>query len=122
MRTETNKLVTDLVNLDRVRSLLKTISYRRRFLAHLERKKAEKYDTGKLFHSVCKISITNFECRNPLHYCSRHSRNPSLVLPRYRLCWPGISFIPDTDRLQPLQWKRVLVDRRRLRRLKTTKK
>ncbi|KAL0948006.1 hypothetical protein HGRIS_010628 [Hohenbuehelia grisea] len=36
IRSETNKLVTDLVNLDRVRSLLKTISYRRRFLAHLE--------------------------------------------------------------------------------------
>ncbi|KAH9475037.1 Calcium-channel protein cch1 [Psilocybe cubensis] len=44
VRTETNKLVTDLVNLDRVRSLLKTISYRRRFLAHLERKRAEKYE------------------------------------------------------------------------------
>ncbi|KAF8151534.1 high-affinity cell membrane calcium channel [Crassisporium funariophilum] len=43
-RTETNRLVTDLVNLDRVRSLLKTISHRRRFLSHLERKRAEKYD------------------------------------------------------------------------------
>jgi hypothetical protein len=36
VRTETNKLVTDLVNLDRVRSLLKTISCRRRFLAYKE--------------------------------------------------------------------------------------
>ncbi|CAA7264458.1 unnamed protein product [Cyclocybe aegerita] len=43
-RTETNKLVTDLVNLDRVRSLLKTISHRRRFLAHLEKKRSEKYE------------------------------------------------------------------------------
>ncbi|KIY44406.1 hypothetical protein FISHEDRAFT_51638 [Fistulina hepatica ATCC 64428] len=34
VRTEQNKLVTDLVNLDRVRSLLKTVSHRRRFLAH----------------------------------------------------------------------------------------
>ncbi|KAJ7019630.1 Ion transport protein-domain-containing protein [Mycena alexandri] len=34
VRTETNKLVTDLVNLDRVRSLLKTISHRRRFLRY----------------------------------------------------------------------------------------
>ncbi|KAJ3714682.1 hypothetical protein C8R42DRAFT_726172 [Lentinula raphanica] len=41
IRTETNKLVTDLVNLDRVQSLLKMISLRRRFLAHLERKCAE---------------------------------------------------------------------------------
>ncbi|KAF9484619.1 high-affinity cell membrane calcium channel [Pholiota conissans] len=44
VRTETNKLVTDLVNLDRVRSLLKTISYRRRFLAHLEKKRMQKYE------------------------------------------------------------------------------
>lgn len=35
VRTETNKLVTDLVNLDRVRSLLKMIIYRRRFKDHL---------------------------------------------------------------------------------------
>ncbi|KAE9397917.1 hypothetical protein BT96DRAFT_1020456 [Gymnopus androsaceus JB14] len=44
IRTETNKLVTDLVNLDRVHSLLKTISYRRRFLAHMERKRMSMYD------------------------------------------------------------------------------
>ncbi|KAF9530724.1 Ion transport protein-domain-containing protein [Crepidotus variabilis] len=44
-RTETNKLVTDLVNLDRVRSLLKTISHRRRFLKYLEdRRRAENFD------------------------------------------------------------------------------
>lgn len=45
-RNETNRLVTDLVNLDRVRSLLKTISFRRQFLAYLEKKKAEKYEKG----------------------------------------------------------------------------
>ncbi|EGN97267.1 hypothetical protein SERLA73DRAFT_110442 [Serpula lacrymans var. lacrymans S7.3] len=39
VRTETNKLVTDLVNLDRVRSLLRMISLRRRFLAHREQSK-----------------------------------------------------------------------------------
>lgn len=48
-----NKLVTDLVNLDRVRSLLKTISYRRRFLEYLERKRAEKLEQGT---SNCCIS------------------------------------------------------------------
>ena len=37
VRTETNKLVTDLVNLDRVRCLLKTIFCRRQFLAYRER-------------------------------------------------------------------------------------
>jgi hypothetical protein len=34
VRTETNKLVTDLVNLDRIQSLLKTIFHRRRFLRY----------------------------------------------------------------------------------------
>ena len=33
IRTETNKLVTDLVDFDRVQSLLLMISYRRRYLA-----------------------------------------------------------------------------------------
>lgn len=37
VRQGTNKLVSDLVNLDRVRSLLKMISLRRRFLAERER-------------------------------------------------------------------------------------
>ena len=51
MRNETNRLVssTDLVDLDCVRSLLKTISYRRRFLAHLEKKRVEKYEKDMLF-------------------------------------------------------------------------
>ncbi len=39
VRTEVNKVVNDLVNLDRVRSLLMTISERRRFLAILENKR-----------------------------------------------------------------------------------
>ena len=57
-RTETNKLVTDLVNLDRVRSLLKTISLRRQFLKHLERKQAEKFKNGaslRLCHVLARL-------------------------------------------------------------------
>lgn len=46
-RTEVNKLVTDLVNLDRVRSLLKTISHRRRFLAHMQQVRAAKMEHGR---------------------------------------------------------------------------
>ncbi len=46
-RTETNKLVADLLNLDRVRSLLKTISLRRQFLRHLEQKRAANFEKGK---------------------------------------------------------------------------
>jgi hypothetical protein len=38
MRTEVNKLVTDLVNLDRVRSLLRTIATRRRYLLEKEKR------------------------------------------------------------------------------------
>ena len=45
-RAETNKLVADLVNLDRVRSLLKTISLRKQFLTWREKKRAEKMEKG----------------------------------------------------------------------------
>jgi len=40
-RTEKAKFVTDCVNLDRVQSLLKTISHRRRFLMHGELVRAQ---------------------------------------------------------------------------------
>ena len=48
-RKETNKLVAELVELDRVRSVLRAIPYRRQFLGYLEKKKAEKYEKGMLF-------------------------------------------------------------------------
>lgn len=60
VRNETNRLVTDLVNLDRVRSLFKTISYRRQFLAHLEKKRAEKYEKGNvIFCSPVIVSLNS---------------------------------------------------------------
>ena len=60
MRNETNRLVTGLVDLDRVRSLLKTISYRRHFLAHLEKKRAEKYEKGMLvLFFLSSVSLTS---------------------------------------------------------------
>ena len=47
-RTEINKFVNDLVNLDRVRSLLKTIYHRRRFRAYLEEKRRQQmFDQGE---------------------------------------------------------------------------
>ena len=47
VRTEVNKLVTDLVNLDRVRSLLRSLTCRRRFLRLLEEKrKAAQLEQG----------------------------------------------------------------------------
>ena len=45
-RNETNNVVTDLVNLDRVRSLLKSYLRRRNFL---KKKMAGKYEKGTLF-------------------------------------------------------------------------
>ncbi|KAF8882238.1 Ion transport protein-domain-containing protein [Infundibulicybe gibba] len=48
VRTETNKLVTDLVNLDRVRSLLKTISCRRRFLVAREKRRTMRFEQQEI--------------------------------------------------------------------------
>jgi len=59
-RTEKNKLVADLMDLDRVRSLLKTISYRRRFLVHLEKKRAEKYEKGTPSFTATPKDINGF--------------------------------------------------------------
>ncbi|KAH8826844.1 Ion transport protein-domain-containing protein [Flagelloscypha sp. PMI_526] len=43
-RTQKTKLVADLVNLHRVQSMLLTIHYRRKFLAHLEEKQRQSID------------------------------------------------------------------------------
>jgi hypothetical protein len=53
IRTETNKLVTDRVNLDRVRSLLKRISRRRRFQAYMDEVEAEKKGQHHIVAFVC---------------------------------------------------------------------
>lgn len=55
-RTEINKFVNDLVNLDRVRSLLKTIYYRRQFKAKMEEKqRQQRFEQGKKSnHKVLK--------------------------------------------------------------------
>jgi hypothetical protein len=49
IRTGTNKLVADLVALDRVRSMLKTISERRRFLARLQKAREAAAEHGTYF-------------------------------------------------------------------------
>ncbi|KAF9039224.1 high-affinity cell membrane calcium channel [Panaeolus papilionaceus] len=61
VRTETNKLVTDLVNLDRVRSLLKTISQRRRYLAMLAKNQAD-----KLEQEIPSIIVENMPSTPPM--------------------------------------------------------
>ncbi len=52
VRTGTNGLVTDLVNLDHVRSMLRTISYRRRFLAMRQQAHAAAADHGTIISSL----------------------------------------------------------------------
>ncbi|KAF7416082.1 calcium channel protein [Pleurotus ostreatus] len=48
VRTETNKLVSDLVNLDRVRSLLRSITARRRFLAYRAQQQAKRMENQEI--------------------------------------------------------------------------
>jgi len=66
VRTETNKLVTDLVNLDRVKSLLKMIIYRRRFKEHLRRT----HEQGPSFRSAERIRTE----------CLRAAEIPSIIV------------------------------------------
>ncbi|THU96001.1 hypothetical protein K435DRAFT_778779 [Dendrothele bispora CBS 962.96] len=86
-RTETNKLVTDLVNLDRVHSLLKTISHRRRFLSHLQRRRAEKYESMQEIPSIVVDAMpstppsTTRDISSPQN-TPNHSPNPSIVVDR----------------------------------------
>ncbi|KAF5341523.1 hypothetical protein D9758_012561 [Tetrapyrgos nigripes] len=90
-RTETNKLVTDLVNLDRVHSLLKTISHRRRFLKHLQCRQAEQFGSQEIPsiivdampstppHTTRDISSLGFDSvPNSPH----HSPSPSMSIDR----------------------------------------
>ena len=81
-RTETNKLVTDLVNLDRVRSLLKTITYRRRFLAHKRQLQAERYSQQGTF--ICPRSPRSADHRQTFHpslstLCPPHRQVPRAI-------------------------------------------
>lgn len=69
VRTETNKLVADLVNLDRVRSLLKMLTHRRRFLAYLENKRAMQMGQQGTYQSQHSHSVTNSRFRYTSHHC-----------------------------------------------------
>jgi hypothetical protein len=51
LRNETNKLVTDLVHLDRVGSLMKMILCRRRFREHLRKKREQ----SKLLYTIFSV-------------------------------------------------------------------
>ena len=57
MRTETNKLVTDLVDFDRVQSLLLMILYRRRYIAQREQARIRLMGgPGEWLRCLCSLS------------------------------------------------------------------
>ncbi|RPD56855.1 hypothetical protein L226DRAFT_468999 [Lentinus tigrinus ALCF2SS1-7] len=62
VRTETNKLVTDLVDFDRVQSLLLMILYRRRYLA--ERERAQMAEMGQ--SDIPAIIVDDFPATPPM--------------------------------------------------------
>jgi voltage-dependent calcium channel len=100
VRTETNKLVSDLVNLDRVRSLLTTISYRRRFLAHLEQKRmaeAEK-DVPQIVvdQGMAEVAISSKDIAS----LYTNDSTPSSPSPSGRFHTPHVSISLDGPGLQ----------------------
>ncbi|KAF7291112.1 hypothetical protein MIND_01254300 [Mycena indigotica] len=96
IRTETNKLVTDLVNLDRVRSLLRTISHRRRFLkAKQERLLSSEPDIPAIVVDVMPATPPN----TTRDISSGLYSTPSSPTPQ-RFFTPDISLSSTTPRLQ----------------------
>ncbi|KAH9849175.1 Ion transport protein-domain-containing protein [Lenzites betulinus] len=64
VRTETNKLVTDLVDFDRVQSLLLMILYRRRYVA--QREQARMQDMGMVQTDIPAIIVDDFPATPPM--------------------------------------------------------
>ncbi|KAJ7479857.1 Ion transport protein-domain-containing protein [Mycena latifolia] len=96
VRTETNKLVTDLVNLDRVRSLLKTISHRRRFLRHKqEQLMAAEPDIPSIVVDVMPATPPN----TTRDISTAGYSTPSSPTPQ-RFFTPDVSLSSSTPRLQ----------------------
>ncbi|KAJ7112947.1 Ion transport protein-domain-containing protein [Mycena epipterygia] len=96
VRTETNKLVTDLVNLDRVRSLLKTISHRRRFLRYKQQQlMALEPDIPSIIVDVMPATPPN----TTKDISSGGYSTPSSPTPQ-RFFMPDVSLSSSTPRLQ----------------------
>ncbi|KAG7442714.1 uncharacterized protein BT62DRAFT_1079090 [Guyanagaster necrorhizus] len=95
-RTRTNRLVTDLVNLDRVRSLLKTISQRRRFLAHMEQKRLSRFGSKEIpsivVDTMPETPLLSSRDISSLGYGSV----PGSPTPEYRFASPDVSLIADS--------------------------
>lgn len=99
VRTETIKLVTDLVDFDRVQSLLLMISHRRRYLALKEERRVQKMLRQDIPAIVVDDtpstppSITTRDITSPRHDMALDVDSPS---PRSRLHSPEVSFTLDS--------------------------
>ncbi|KAI0667461.1 Ion transport protein-domain-containing protein [Trametes maxima] len=112
VRTETNKLVTDLVDFDRVQSLLLMILYRRRYLA--QREQARMQQMGIIQTDIPAIIVDDFPTtpptitrditspgQTPVHRFV-DSDTPSAITPGI-LQSPDMSFAVDTPSRRMLQ-------------------
>ncbi|XP_006460371.1 hypothetical protein AGABI2DRAFT_220377 [Agaricus bisporus var. bisporus H97] len=105
VRAEVNKVVNDLVNLDRVRSLLMTISQRRWFLATLEQKKASnRIDRAtRAIPSIFVEALPESPFDSTKDIASVGIMTPPLSSPipgDFRFNTADVSFSPDGSRLQ----------------------
>lgn len=107
VRTEVNKIVTDLVNLDRVRSLLSTISQRRWFLARMEEKRA----AARIDHEIPSIVVDALpespipSSRDIASAAWGTSPPPTPTPGEMRFSTPDISFALDGSGLQRSSWR-----------------
>lgn len=90
VRTETNKLVTDLVDFDRVQSLLLMILYRRRYLAQREQARMEHYglvQSGQYLRHKAHIHEYSSVCRHSCYRCRRLPCYPANDHARHHIAW-----------------------------------
>ncbi|KAI0739665.1 Ion transport protein-domain-containing protein [Daedaleopsis nitida] len=113
VRTETNKLVTDLVDFDRVQSLLLMILYRRRYLA--QREEARLVQMGQPVGDIPAIVVDDFLAtppmmtrditspfQTPVHRSLDYDRDTPVAITPGILNSPDVSFALDTPS-RPLQ-------------------
>ncbi|KXN82493.1 Calcium-channel protein cch1 [Leucoagaricus sp. SymC.cos] len=105
VRTEVNKVVNDLVNLDRVRSLLMTISQRRWFLAQMEEKRAAaaRADHDIPFIVVDSMPESPVPSTRDIVSAAYGISPPTTPTPGEKR--PDISFALDGSKLQRSSWR-----------------
>lgn len=106
VRTETNKLVTDLVDFDRVQSLLLMILYRRRYLAQREQARMQQYglvQSGQYLRHRLRMHEYLPVCRHSCHRRRRLPCHPATDDSRHHIAWsntcPSLRRCGDADNL-----------------------